>query len=137
MIASCTGDRPMDELTFVREVKTQRVPGSTFGCIGPVAALDFTPCTAAIVFDAYLGIPLAEAMWRVNQDPEVEDVMRYRCCAVHWIDLAALLRYRSRQDDQVEWYRQSCNMLKGMCKVNGWDLKELSNMLISQRVQLT
>ncbi len=133
----CVGDRAMDELTFVREVKTRRVLGAAFGCIGPLVAQDLDPQTAAVILDAFLGIPVAETMWLENHDPGPQHVMRYRFCAVHWIDLAALLRYRARRDDHPDWYRQSCNMLKGMCTVNGWDLKELSNMLVSQRVQLT
>jgi hypothetical protein len=137
MIASCTGDGPMDELTFARHVKTKRILAATIGCIGPLAAQDFTLETAATILDAYAGIPLAQGMWQANHDPVPEDVLRYRFCAMHWIDLAGLLRYRARQEDRADWYRQCCNLLQGMCKVNGWDLKELSNMFISQRVQLT
>lgn len=139
MIGPCTGDPPMNEREFVYALRTRRVIPTLPGCIGPPAAQDLHPRDVVVVLDAFRRIPLAEQLWQASlvRGHDDGDMMRYRCCAVHWIDLALLLRVRAVEELHDEWFRQSGNLLSGMCAALRWDIRELNNMLVSQRVRLT
>lgn len=137
MISACTGDGTMSELAFARLVNVKRRTNPGSACAGPLVTLDFTVDAVAQMMDALTEDTVARQLWWAGYHPDHLDAMRFSVCAAHGIDFASLLRFRATRHGRPEWHTEARNLLQGLCKIANWDVKELSNMLNAQRVQLT
>lgn len=126
----CTDAGTQSEYEFVRS-SADREPGS---CSGPLLTLSFAAFRLAQL-EAALPSDSADFLWdgfQLDTGP-----LTFAHCAAHWMDLSLHAGMSARLHRRGDWFNGASHLLDLIFTTAGWDRKEMANLLLWRRVQLT
>lgn len=132
---TCTGiDATQTEFDFVASCR-DRTP---WQCRGPLVTLDFAGYQLMLLEASFRGHPApAEILWAGFDPDRSPDRVAFTLCAAHWMDLSWYAGLNAHAGDRRDWMAQASSVLERLFAEVGWDHKEIANMLMWRRAQLT
>jgi hypothetical protein len=128
----CSGVDRSTEFEFIRQLADRR-PNE---CRGPLIGHIFSGYTVAGLEESFQSESAHDLLWD-GFLPDCDTGLAFELCAAHWMDLACLTTARSRQHARRDWHALATFVLRETTTAAGWDLKEISNLLVWRRVPLT
>lgn len=128
----CTGIDACTEYEFVKSMD-DRQSGQ---CRGSLAVLAFNPDRLDLLIESLCSTRAVEVLWD-GATMSYSDRVTFTLCVAHWMDLSFLAGLRAHQFGRDDWFGEANDLLKDLCATQGWDIKELSNMVRWRKVQFT
>lgn len=131
---TCTASKADDELEFVVSLHTRsRAVGE---CRGPLLTIEVSPWRVFSLEQIFDSQAATDVLWDGHLSFEIHGTA-FKLCAAHWLDLAALVWMRSRQQRRADWHAEADQLLRDVCIAARWDPKEIVNMFQWQATRLT
>lgn len=131
---TCTATPDATEFDFVRAIHTRCRDVSA--CCGPILTLDMSLGRAFALEQIFDSEIASDLLWDGHDLAEPYGTT-FCLCAGHWIDLATLLWFRSRQARRRDWFNEADQLLRDVCTAARWDVKEILNMFRWRNTRLT
>lgn len=131
---SCVENGRIGEAEFVEIYCDRQRPSAR--CAGARHTKSFVPWRLADIEDA-IGTGLMHGVLWSNFEPWHTGRLTFTLCALHWMDLATAVTIGAYLFGQTLWIDEAVRLIRDTCHGVGWDLKEISNMFVWQRVPLT
>lgn len=104
-------------------------------CLGPVLTVDLAPYRLELLEDSLMSVPAYDLLWD-GFCPDLGN-LQFAHCTAHWFDLCFIAGINAQTNQRRDWRTNAAELLRQICGQAEWDLREIANLMVWQRVLLT